>query len=183
MKILAIGAHPDDIEFYAFGSLLAWKDMGARLALAVATDGAAAGGALEPAELKRLRRVEAETSAAMLGASPVFLDFPDGQLLPDRALHDALKALISRGSLWGYFKKGGPIMWPLLFVSLLSFSVIIERLIFLAVERRRFGHERLRRGVPLAGDITLGHWLFHDRPHRLTCGAIERNDRSLDTDE
>jgi N-acetylglucosamine malate deacetylase 1 len=96
MKILAIGAHPDDIEYYVFGSLLAWKDMGARLALAVATDGAA-GGVLEPATLKQLRRAEAEQSAVMLGASPVFLDFPDGQLLPDRALHAALKALIDAG--------------------------------------------------------------------------------------
>lgn len=94
MRILAIGAHPDDIEYYVFGSLLAWRTMGARLALAVATDGAAAGGVLEPAALKRLRRAEAERSAAMSGASPVFLDFPDGQLLPDRALHDALKALM-----------------------------------------------------------------------------------------
>jgi N-acetylglucosamine malate deacetylase 1 len=93
MKILALGAHPDDIEFSMFGSLLAWRATGAELTLAVATDGAA-GGKGDPAELRRLRRVEAGKSAAMLGASPCFLDFPDGHLLPDRALHDALAALI-----------------------------------------------------------------------------------------
>lgn len=60
-----------------------------------------------------------------------------GTLPVDPTRGDALKALISKGSLWGYFKKGGPIMWPLLFVSLLAFSVIIERLMFMALENRR----------------------------------------------
>ena len=59
-------------------------------------------------------------------------------LLPvDPTRGDALKALIARGSLWGYFKKGGPIMWPLLFLSILAVSVILERTIFLALESRR----------------------------------------------
>jgi N-acetylglucosamine malate deacetylase 1 len=29
MRILAIGAHPDDLEIYAWGSLCAWNAMGA----------------------------------------------------------------------------------------------------------------------------------------------------------
>lgn len=94
MKILAVGAHPDDIEYYFFGSLLAWRDMGASLALAIVTDGAA-GGSHVPGALRGLRRAESEKSAALLGATPAFLDFPDGRLLPDRALHDALRALIA----------------------------------------------------------------------------------------
>jgi biopolymer transport protein ExbB len=46
----------------------------------------------------------------------------------------ALQQLIHRGSLVGYFKKGGPIMWPLLLVSILAVTVVIERLVFLARE-------------------------------------------------
>ncbi|HEU5179469.1 MAG TPA: MotA/TolQ/ExbB proton channel family protein [Candidatus Polarisedimenticolia bacterium] len=59
-----------------------------------------------------------------------------GSLPLDPSRGGALQALIARGSLFGYFKKGGPIMWPLLFVSLLASSVIIERLLFLAGVRR-----------------------------------------------
>mgnify|MGYP006147533913 CR=1 FL=1 len=50
MKILAIGAHPDDLEIFCFGTLMAWRAMGADLALAIATDGAA-GGDLPPDDL------------------------------------------------------------------------------------------------------------------------------------
>jgi biopolymer transport protein ExbB len=60
-----------------------------------------------------------------------------GQLPLDPTLGNALKALIAKGNLWGYFKKGGPIMWPLLIVSILAVSVIFERLAFLGLERGR----------------------------------------------
>ena len=36
MKVLALGAHPDDLEILVFGTLLAWKAQGAALALAFA---------------------------------------------------------------------------------------------------------------------------------------------------
>ncbi len=93
MRILALGAHPDDLEIFVFGSLAAWQALGAELVLAVATDGAG-GGQQPPDQLGAMRRAEAEASAALLGAEPRFLDFPDGELLPDRPLIGALRALI-----------------------------------------------------------------------------------------
>ena len=39
MKILAIGAHPDDIEIYMFGLLSAFLNRGNKVYPAVATDG------------------------------------------------------------------------------------------------------------------------------------------------
>lgn len=38
--------------------------------------------------------------------------------------------------MWGWFVKGGPIMWPLLVTSLIAGSVVIERLLFIVRERR-----------------------------------------------
>jgi biopolymer transport protein ExbB len=35
------------------------------------------------------------------------------------------------------FHKGGPIMWPLLAVSIIALGVVIERLLFIALERMR----------------------------------------------
>ncbi|RYE83506.1 MAG: PIG-L family deacetylase, partial [Hyphomicrobiales bacterium] len=43
MKLLAIGAHPDDIEIYMFGTLAAARARGDEVLLAIATDGAAGG--------------------------------------------------------------------------------------------------------------------------------------------
>jgi LmbE family N-acetylglucosaminyl deacetylase len=68
--------------------------MGADLALAVATDGAA-GGQQPPDVLRAVRRAEAEAAAAPLGVSPRFLGFPDGALLPDADLVASLRRLIA----------------------------------------------------------------------------------------
>lgn len=93
MRILAIGAHPDDLEIYAWGTLCAWVQMGADLTLAVATDGAA-GGRADPATLARTRAAEAASAAAALGVVPRFLGFADGALMPDAALIGALRDLV-----------------------------------------------------------------------------------------
>ena len=93
MRILAIGAHPDDLEIYAWGSLCAWAAMGAELVLAVATDGAA-GGKAPPAELARLRAEEARTAANALGTEPLFLGFPDGDLTSEPSLATRLAKVV-----------------------------------------------------------------------------------------
>lgn len=93
MRILAIGAHPDDVELFAFGSLMAWRAMGADVAVAVATDGAR-GGAGDPAELRLVRQAEAETAAQLLQTRPRFLDLPDGRLASDSTLITELGALV-----------------------------------------------------------------------------------------
>jgi len=59
-------------------------------------------------------------------------------LLPlDPSRGGALKALVQRTNLYYIFEKGGPIMWPLLFASVLALGTVIERLFFLANERRK----------------------------------------------
>ncbi len=93
MKVLALGAHPDDIEIFMFGTLAAYAAQGAELTFAIATDGAK-GGKGDPSVLARVRREEAAAAAALLGATPRFLDFPDGGLVADAALIGSLKTLI-----------------------------------------------------------------------------------------
>jgi N-acetylglucosamine malate deacetylase 1 len=93
MRILALGAHPDDLEIYAWGMLCAWEAMGAEIVLAVATDGAA-GGAGPPADLARTRAAEARAAAKGLGAEPVLLGLPDGGLAADERLVPRLAELV-----------------------------------------------------------------------------------------
>jgi LmbE family N-acetylglucosaminyl deacetylase len=94
MRILALGAHPDDIEIFMFGALALWKESGAELYFAIATDGAK-GGTTNPKTLARKRRAEAIAAARLLDVEPVFLDFPDGALVADAALIAAIKKLIA----------------------------------------------------------------------------------------
>lgn len=94
MKVLAIGAHPDDLEIFAYGTLAAWAAMGAGLVLAVATDGAR-GGAEPPGVLRDRRAGETARALAPLGAVPVMLGFPDGELRADAALDSSLRDLIA----------------------------------------------------------------------------------------
>jgi LmbE family N-acetylglucosaminyl deacetylase len=93
MRVLAIGAHPDDLEIFCWGSLCAWAAMGADLTLAVATDGA--GGGAEPGPALAARRAEeARAAARPLGVEPLLMGFPDGRLVADATLTDALRGLV-----------------------------------------------------------------------------------------
>jgi len=78
MKILAIGAHPDDIEIFMFGLLTIFKKRGDQVYCIIATDGAM-GGAKKGPLLSKKRKFEAISSLKNL-STPIFLDFPDGDL-------------------------------------------------------------------------------------------------------
>ncbi len=68
----------------------------------------------------------------------------EGSLPLDPTRGGALRELIKRGSLIYYFKKGGPIMWPLLIASLVASTVIIERLLFIGREQRKRSRNSVR---------------------------------------
>jgi LmbE family N-acetylglucosaminyl deacetylase len=81
---LAIGAHPDDVEFGAGATLAKWADAGCVVHHLVCTDGSKGTWDPEqdPAELVATRHVEQRAAARALGATGevVFLDWPDGEL-------------------------------------------------------------------------------------------------------
>ena len=83
-RVLAIGAHPDDIEFGCGATLAKWASKGAVVNHLVCTDGSK--GSWDPeqdtAELVMLRQKEQRAAAAALGATGevVFLGWVDGEL-------------------------------------------------------------------------------------------------------
>jgi LmbE family N-acetylglucosaminyl deacetylase len=80
MKILAIGAHPDDIEFGCGGMLIKYARKGHDVYLQVMTEGSAGG---DPGA----RRVEQERAAAILGARKVLWgDYRDTEVPMGRPL-------------------------------------------------------------------------------------------------
>ena len=85
-RVLAIGAHPDDIEFGCGATLAKWADAGAHVTLCVCTDGSK-GTWDRDADLAALvatREDEQRDAAAVLGADDVvFLRYVDGELDDD----------------------------------------------------------------------------------------------------
>jgi LmbE family N-acetylglucosaminyl deacetylase len=97
-RVLALGAHPDDVELQAGGTLAAWARQGAQVELACFTAGekGSPNPAADQAELGRVRRAEATEAARALGASvPVhFLGAVDGELEVTMALRLAVARLV-----------------------------------------------------------------------------------------
>ena len=79
MKVLAIGAHPDDIEIFMLGFLLSCKARKDSIHVAIATDGAA-GKVLNFPDLKNIRKEETIKGLNCI-AKPHFFGFPDGELV------------------------------------------------------------------------------------------------------
>ncbi|HWS46438.1 MAG TPA: PIG-L deacetylase family protein [Acidimicrobiia bacterium] len=82
-RVLAVGAHPDDIEFGCGATLAKWAAGGAHITMCVCTDGSKGtwDAAADLDALVALREEEQRAAAAALGASGVvFLRYVDGEL-------------------------------------------------------------------------------------------------------
>jgi len=90
MNILAIGAHPDDIEFGCGGTLIKYTEKGHRLFLLVMTEG----GLGAPASVRAQEQLDA---IAALGAEDVFWGgYEDTLLLTDQAMISKIETVISK---------------------------------------------------------------------------------------
>ena len=67
MKILAIGAHPDDIEIFMYGFLASCKSRGDEIYMIVATDGGA-GKVIEKSNIVEIRKNETIMGLKKLGS-------------------------------------------------------------------------------------------------------------------
>lgn len=86
-RALVVGAHPDDAELFAGGTIAGWIDQGCEVAVLILTDGrlGSPDPSVDPDEVAATRAREAHTAAAVLGVRHVLLErHPDGGLAPRR---------------------------------------------------------------------------------------------------
>jgi LmbE family N-acetylglucosaminyl deacetylase len=80
-RVLAIVAHPDDLEYGAAAAVARWTDAGKTVVYCLATRGEAGIDGIAPEEAGPLREAEQIASAAVVGVDVVeFLDHPDGTI-------------------------------------------------------------------------------------------------------
>lgn len=92
-RAMAIGAHPDDIEFGAGGTLARWAEHGCEVTLLIVTDGSKGSwdAAIDQTLLVATRKDEQLAAARELGAAHVIhLDHVDGELQYSMALRAQL---------------------------------------------------------------------------------------------
>ncbi len=96
MKILAIGAHADDVELGCGGSLLAWARAGHEIVIHVASDSAYAAPDGRPVRTVEVAIAEAQASARAIGARLEIGSFRCLELEARKPLNDAMVSLIAR---------------------------------------------------------------------------------------
>jgi LmbE family N-acetylglucosaminyl deacetylase len=85
IKVLAVGAHPDDVEFGAGGTLLKHRASGHEIHVIVLTSGELGGSDSGEREREALRAAE------LLGASLTFCHLPDGRVPDGKQTIDAIE--------------------------------------------------------------------------------------------
>lgn len=82
LRLLILGAHPDDAEFHAGGLATFYRRLGHVVKMVSLTNGDAGHFAMSGPELATRRRAEAAAAGSVIGAEYVTWDHHDGQLQP-----------------------------------------------------------------------------------------------------
>lgn len=77
LRVLAIHAHPDDVEFQCAGTLALLREKGHAVVIATMTPGDCGSAEMDAETIAAVRRSEAQTSAAIIGAEYHCLEFRD----------------------------------------------------------------------------------------------------------
>ncbi|GAB4099852.1 PIG-L deacetylase family protein [Sinomonas halotolerans] len=97
-RVVAFGAHPDDLDFGVSGTVAAWAKAGVEVHYCIMTDGDAGG--FDPAHragIVAMRHEEQRAAAALVGVSEVhFLGYRDGYLEPSHEVMRDVVGLIRR---------------------------------------------------------------------------------------
>jgi len=90
LRLLILGAHPDDAEYHAGGLATLYRGSGHTVKMVSVTDGRSGHQSISPSELIGIRRAEAAASGAVIGAEYVTWDNPDGSLVPSLAIREQI---------------------------------------------------------------------------------------------
>src|SRR6476620_10734207 len=93
-SILAVHAHPDDIEHLAAGTLAVLAQKGCRIVIATLTAGECGSDRTDLSETARIRKAEAARAAALIGADYGCADIPDLCVFNDDAGRRAAVELV-----------------------------------------------------------------------------------------
>jgi LmbE family N-acetylglucosaminyl deacetylase len=96
-NVLAIFAHPDDMDFSSSGTIAKWAKKGAAITYLVCTDGSKGSDdlAMTQKKLSALRKKEQLAAAKTLGVKEVvFLEYVDGELVVSKKLKEDIAKVI-----------------------------------------------------------------------------------------
>lgn len=82
LRILVLGAHPDDAEFHAGALLARHAALGSTIRMVSVTDGRSGHQSIPSNELITIRKQEAANAGKVIGSEYVTWDYPDGSLMP-----------------------------------------------------------------------------------------------------
>lgn len=83
MRVLAVGAHPDDIEILCAGTLAKFAAQGHEVIMCYVTNGNMGHMLIPPDELAEIRKQEAMNSAAVIGAEMIWMNIDDQLVVDD----------------------------------------------------------------------------------------------------
>ena len=83
IRVLALHAHPDDVEFQCAGTLALLREAGCDVTIATMTPGDCGSAEHDCEAIAEIRRAEAKASAALIGAEYLCLEFRDLAIFND----------------------------------------------------------------------------------------------------
>lgn len=83
MRVLGVGAHPDDLEILCAGTLAKYAQRGDHVVMCHVTKGEKGHSRIHSEELARTREKEAKDAAQLLGAEVIGMGFLDGEVLAE----------------------------------------------------------------------------------------------------
>src|ERR1700722_2203872 len=96
-RVLALHAHPDDVEFQCAGTLILLREAGCHVTIATMTPGDCGSAEHDAEAISTIRREEARAAAAIVGADYVCLEFRDLAIFNDdnsrRRITEALRQI------------------------------------------------------------------------------------------
>ena len=97
IRVLALHAHPDDVEFQCAGTLILLREAGCQVTIATMTPGDCGSAEYDAEAISAIRREEARQAAAVMGAEYICLEFRDLAIFNDdesrRRITEALRRI------------------------------------------------------------------------------------------